>query len=533
MSKEIPILISKLMAPRTSEAIIRDRLGPLMDEIAGKKITVVTAGAGYGKTTLVAQAVRGRDTVWYRLDGLDRDFPTFLHHLIAGVRRIYPDFGRETSRRLEEGETLSLEYKGVAALFVHELSRALKRDIMIVLDDYHAVQDSPLVRDTVQLLAENLCPPSHLILISRSEISLQLSRLRIMREVLDISQDELIFTSDEIRQLFRQHLRIELGDDTLEILREKTSGWISALILFTNSIRQKTTMDVEQEVRRLKGSERLISDYLAENVFSLLKQELKTFLLKTSILSRLNALFCNRLLKISNAGKILGRLHESHLFTFALDEEGQEYCYHQLFQEYLQAALMREMGSGEKGRLHLEAARLLEEGGELEDAVRHYLMAGSFEQASTILEGMTMSLIGSGRKELMNALGEMIPEPFFHSHPWLEYQRGFTHMFSGDISEAGACFNRALALFKERHDQQGIERCLSIMAMGLYLAGDFPSAEEILKELLMSPSLIPLLKVEALIHLVFITSQTGRMEESDACYAKALGSLPDIGDAGL
>ena len=349
-----------------------------------------------------------------------------------------------------------------------------------------------------------------------------------MREVLDISQDDLIFTSEEIRQFFQQLFRIDLTEESLEVLYAKTAGWVSALILFFHSIRQKNTMDIEQEIHRLKGSGRLISDYLAENVYALLHTELKSFLLKTSILSRLNALFCNRLLNISNAAKILRRLQKSHLFTFVLDEEGQEYCYHHLFQEYLQTALSREMGSEEKDRLHLQAAQILEESGDDEEAARHYLNAGAFELACPILERMSMALIGSGRLELMNAFLEKIPEPFFHPHPWLEYQRGFTHIFSGRFMEARNCFFKALVLFKEKQDQHGIDSCLNTMAIGLYLRGDFASAEKIFEELLKSPSLSLSSRVEALIHLVFITSQYGKLEESDRYYEKALMFMPGI-----
>ncbi len=251
---------------------------------------------------------------------------------------------------MEEGQTLSLEYKGIITLFIHELHTKLKKDIMIVLDDYQSVQETPMIRDAVQLLTEHLCASAHLILISRSEIPLKLSRLRTMREVLDINPEDLLFTSEEISQFFAQLFGITLSQDSLEILHAKTSGWVSALILFFHSIRQKDLADIELEVQRLTGSRRLISDYLAENVYARLQPELKQFLMKTSILPRLNAVFCNKLLGIMNASDILGYLQKSHLFTFVLDEEGQEYCYHQLFQEFLQGALNRELGdTGKRG----------------------------------------------------------------------------------------------------------------------------------------------------------------------------------------
>jgi ATP/maltotriose-dependent transcriptional regulator MalT/two-component SAPR family response regulator len=530
MAKGIPILHSKLMAPRTTDTITRDKLQPLKSEIPKKKIITVTAGAGYGKTTFIAQAVQGYDTVWYRLDNLDRDLTTFMHHLIEGVRRMYPDFGQEIIKRMEESQTLGLEYKGIITLFIHELDTRLEKDIMIVLDDYHSVQDSPMIRDAVQLLTEHLCASAHLILISRSEIPLQLSRLRTMREVLDINPEDLLFTSEEIRQFFAQLFGITLTSASLEILHAKTSGWVSALILFFHSIRQKDLADIELEVQRLTGSKRLISDYLAENVYARLQPELKQFLMKTSILPRLNAVFCNKLLGILNASDILGYLQKSHLFTFVLDEEGQEYCYHQLFQEFLQGALKRELGNTEKEGLHREAAQILEESGDEEAAVHHYLMAGAYGQACTVLERISLALISSSRLELMNAYLEKIPEPYFNSHPWIEFLRAIANIFSGRFLEAKNSLMKAHSLFSAIKDQMGIDSCLNTMAMGLYLNGDFHQAEKIFQELLKSPSLDPILRVEALIHLVFITSQYGKIEESDAHYGNALKFMPDIED---
>jgi LuxR family transcriptional regulator, maltose regulon positive regulatory protein len=530
MAKGIPILHSKLMAPRTADTVTRDKLRALLSEIPKKKIITVTAGAGYGKTTFIAQAVQGFDTVWYRLDNLDRDLTTFMHHLIEGVRRMYPDFGQEIIKRLDENLNLGLEYKGIITLFIHELHTKLKKDIMIVLDDYHSVQDSPMIRNAVQLLTEHLCTSAHLILISRSEIPLKLSRLRTMREVLDINPEDLLFTTEEIRQFFTQLFGITLTSDSLEILHAKTSGWVSALILFFHSIRQKDLEDIELEVQRLTGSRRLISDYLAENVYARLQPELKQFLIKTSILPRLNALFCNKLLGILNASDILGNLQKSHLFTFVLDEEGQEYYYHQLFQEFLQGVLKRELGNTEKEGLHRDAARILEENGDEEAAVHHYLTAGAYEQACTVLERIRPALINSSRLELMNAYMEKIPEPYFNSHPWIEFIRTIANLFSGRILEGRNGLIKTYSLFSAAQDQVGIDSCLNIMATGLYFKGDFHQAEKIFEELLKSPSLDPILRVEALIHLVFITSQYGKIEESDAHYGNALKFMPEIED---
>jgi LuxR family maltose regulon positive regulatory protein len=265
--------------------------------------------------------------------------------------------------------------------------------VIFILDDFHAVGDSPPIRQALTFFMENLPPLVHLVIISRSEVPLPLSRLRAMREVRDVRTSDLLFSVDEVRHFAQQSFRVSLTEESTGILHEKAAGWVSALILFFHSLHRKTPNDIEQDIHAIKGSSRIISDYLDENVFSHLNREIRDFLIRTSILSRLNAPFCDRYLGISNSSGILMQLEKSHLFTFALDEDNQEYCYHQLFQEFLQNALQQELGIDGTRLLHEQAARILEQDGNDEEAVHHSLMAGSFDKACTILDRLCLRLI--------------------------------------------------------------------------------------------------------------------------------------------
>jgi ATP/maltotriose-dependent transcriptional regulator MalT len=204
MDRRIQILNSKLLLPRSSDTIRRERLYPLLDEIPKKRLTTVIAGAGYGKTTLIAEVGKylGLDTVWYSLDTSDRDFMPFLSYLIEGLKRYSPELGVETFRRIDDVQILNREREAILTVFLSEIEKLVKNDLIIVLDDYHLIQDSNEMNESLKFLLEHLPPLVHLIIISRSDPDLPLSKLRAIREVLDIREADLVFALSEIERLY-------------------------------------------------------------------------------------------------------------------------------------------------------------------------------------------------------------------------------------------------------------------------------------------------------------------------------------------
>jgi DNA-binding SARP family transcriptional activator len=342
----------------------------------------VVAGAGYGKTTAVAQisAPLNVSTVWYRLDESDRDFATFLSYLLAGIRQYFPEIGAETAGKLEGGKNLSRELESVLTTFLSELDEVAEEGLIIVLDDYHTVQDRPEIRKAVAFLLKHATPDLHFILISRANIDLPLSRLQAMREVIEITEEDLAFTAHETSQLFSQLFDITLNQSTAETVQQKTGGWISGLMLLYHSLRGKSSQEIEKTLQRLPGTVKTISRYLEENVFDSLSEETRKFLLLTSILPRLQVEFCDRFLNIENSLSILNHLEKNHLFTYGLDEERQWFSYHHLFRTFLRKKLAHELGNDEVSNLHNEAAALLEEMGESGEGLSEYLTAEQLSQ---------------------------------------------------------------------------------------------------------------------------------------------------------
>ncbi len=316
-AQNIKVLNSKLLIPRFSDTIGRERLRPLFSEIGEKRISTIVAGAGYGKTTLIAQACEALDlnTIWYRLDSFDKDFITFITYLIAGIRQYYPDLGQETFQRINDARILSREREAVLTVLLSEIESSVKKDLVIVLDDYHLIHESTEINGALNFLTEHLPRCVHLVIISRFDPQMQLSRYRARRDVLDITEDDLAFTIPEIRELYQQLFNISLQKQNIETLFKKTDGWVSGLILFYHSFKGKTPVEIEELLQKLKGSHKIVFNYLEENVYDLLPNEIMNFLTKTSILSRLNINFCNRFLEITDSKDILKYLEEKHLFT--------------------------------------------------------------------------------------------------------------------------------------------------------------------------------------------------------------------------
>jgi len=386
--RSLNILSSKLLAPQAADTVARERLYPLFAEIPQKKLTTVIAGTGYGKTTFITQAHNhlNLNTVWYRLEPSDGDFIVFLSYLTAGIQKYSPGFGAETCRWLVKNKNLEQSREAVLTIFLKELENVVNKKLMIVLDDYHTVQCSREIKSSLDFLITHFPPEVHLILISRFDVNLPLSRLRAARQTVDIRERDLAFTPDEINRLYSQLFYISLKQESLEILHRKTEGWVSGLILFYHALKAKEPAEIEKLLLTLKGSQKLIFSYLEENVYNLLTDEKKEFLVKTSILPRVNAEFCDQLLNMHNSRDILKDLEENHLFTSSFDDTDDWYTYHQLFRDFLQTKLITELGCKAVLELYKKAAGLLENFDENREAISDYLNTESFSKVLRLLK---------------------------------------------------------------------------------------------------------------------------------------------------
>jgi len=529
------VLHSKLTKPHIAKMTERERLYPMMAEILTKRLTTVIAGAGFGKTTLIAQAAErlNTKTLWYRLDSSDKDFTTFIGYLIAGLQDYDARFGEKTCQRIAQAQVIHREREAILRAFLNELESMITKTLLIILDDYHSIAESTEVRETISFLLENIPASIHLILISRIDPGLPLSRLRSTRDVLDIRERDLTFTPAEIEELYGRLFTIKLKAASLKILHSRTGGWAAGLILVYHYSRGKSPEDIEGFLANLKGSHRFIANYLEENVYHLQPSAIKDFLCKTSILSRLNAVFCNRLLGITDAQEILRNLEKDHLFTFPFDEERQWYSYHHLFQEFLQTRLI-ELGQEVIVNLHRKAAKLWDERGQEEEAIKHYLAAGEIIPACRLLATMgRRKLLKEGRLQLISSFIREIPEAHLSREPWIQYIQARVFELSGKPSEAIRTYEKAHRNFVDCGIAKYADVCLKGLGYNYFMIGDFQRAETILKELLTSVLDNARLRFDVLGLLIFTSSHLGKMSDADRYFTEAMAIFPGLNDGSL
>lgn len=531
MDSKINILNTKLRFSGSTDTIIRKRFKSIHKDMIKKRLTTVIAGAGYGKSTLIHQALEptGLPSIWYRLDRYDKDLETFLFYLITGMRRYYFRFGERTLSAMEHYSDLNSDYKRVITVLLNELDECVEDHAFIVLDDYHTVFDSNQIRQAIDFIIENLQNRIHLIIISRIDPGLQLSIYVARREVLEIRDRDLAFSFSETKQLYSQIFNLELKDQTLESIRQKSGGWVSALILFFHVLNVKKSKEIESFLIGLEGSNQVISKYIEENVYNCLSDETKNFLIKTSILNRIDVDFCNRFLNIDNSMTILKNLEEKHLFTYPMDEERQTFCYHQLFIEFLQDKFRQTFGQEKICTLHGEAARLMETMCCDEDALRHYLAANQVENACILLSKISTILWSKGIQIIYSNISN-IPDVYWLDSPWVIYLQALCAEYSGRHIDAIELFETAYAAFQDADSVTGVQLCLGALGHNYLHSGYLIKAETALTTLTTQFSNNPELAVSSLVFLIESSISLGKKEEADRLFHKALSLSLDIRD---
>ncbi len=505
----------------------RRRLNALFDHIRSSKAITITAGAGYGKTTLAAQACQsqGLKTAWYRLDPSDGDLIVFIHYLITSIRRHFKGFGDQSLERIHCAEQLKTEQRSLLMVLLHEMEQHIDDHLIVVLDDFHLIEESPEIQGAMTFLLQHLPDQIHFLIISRKAVNIGLPRLIAGRRAFNITEKELAFEKSEMDELYRQIFKLPLRRKELTALVQKTGGWPAGLILFHYTLRDKAPEEIGEQISRLTGNSNLFGAYFEENVFNVLPEPTKTFLLKTSLLSQLNVHFCNQLLDIANAGEILQRLEKLHLFTFALDESRDTYHYHHLLKDFLRARLAINTDAQDIARLNRSIAALWEEHQAYTEAIGHYLAAQDHAAACNVLVKNGPAMIEEGKLNQIILFCRQIPEPLLEKEPWIKYLLGRALFLKGKTREALETVESARRRFETQGDEYGAGLCISRLAAGYFILSDFVKAELMLKEVLTRVRHTPNTYAYSLGSLIFVTSRLGKIDQADHYYQEASTSI--------
>jgi len=377
------LLATKLYLPHPQPSFVpRPRLLDMLDEALVRGLILVCAPAGFGKTALLADWIRrgGRPVAWLSLDAGDSDPARFWRHVVAALDRARPGIAERVTALL--GPPAPPSFEGLVTALINELAvQPADGEVLLVLDDYHLIDSAP-VHASLTFLLEHLPPGVHLVLAGRADPPLALARLRARRQLAELRAADLRFTADEAAALLIEAVG-ELPDAAVAALGARTEGWAAGLQLAALSLRGRA--DVAGFVATFSGSHRHVLDYLTEEVLERQPEQVRGFLLETSVLERLSGELCDAVAGRTDGQAMLEAVEAAGLFLVPLDEVRGWWRYHQLFADLLRARLQQER-PGRVAGLHRNAASWHEKHGLADDAVRHAVAAGEMSRAARLIE---------------------------------------------------------------------------------------------------------------------------------------------------
>jgi LuxR family transcriptional regulator, maltose regulon positive regulatory protein len=510
------ILLTKITPPpRSSRTLLRNRILRVLEEAMDYRLTIVQAGAGYGKSTaLIDLAEKIRPLIWYQMSDDDNDPLIFLLHLIQATQRVFPQLKGLPIPLLEtwDGSQGPLPCEQVVDQYLNVLSDGVHESTLVVLDDLHYLTWTEITCILDRLIA-HVASNLHFLIATRPPLKLpNLARWRAHGEVLNVEQSVLAFTPDEINTLFSEHFNYELTNDEAESLYSSTEGWPVAIQLIWQSLRSGASASIEDALDWQAASLDSLFEILAGEVFEGLPDDVKDFLLKTSVLRMLQPDACDALRRsqYTNVGAngapefvsstaMLSYLRNHDLFivdqgnldssmrasrtrnemSFNFDAP-LRIRYHNIFQNFLQQQAAPE----ELCLFHKRAGEYYLSQQNLEEAIYHYLQAQDTKKTAELLDPYGATLLSLGRHDTLAIFLDRLPPETLQQHPNLLYYLGEIARLHSRFNEALGWYQQAEVMWRERNQRQGIGRALRGQAR-IYLDTVNPSrAEELLQQAL-------------------------------------------------
>lgn len=465
----LPIL-RKDVVPR-ARLVERLNAGLWQEEGFVRRLTLVSAAAGYGKTTLVTawlQSVPIKYT-WLSLDEGDNDPRRFLAYLLAALRQIEAGTGKAVEAMLQSPQPPPGD--AILTVLVNDLA-AIPQPFILILDDYHALHTPP-IHQQLNFLLEHQPPQMHLVIITREDPPFPLARLRARGQMIEIRQEELRFSLDECAGFLKQAMELNLSPADIAALERRTEGWIAGLQLAALSMRGRK--DLSAFIEAFTGSSHYVLDYLIEEVFKQQPVDVQDFLLKTAILDRLSGPLCDVVADRTDSRSLLEQLEHANLFIVPLDQSCTWYRYHNLFAELLRLRLHSTDTLSEKV-LHSRASRWFATEGLIPEAIHHALAASDWESAAELIQDSSVMLLGRG--ELVTLLGwlKALPDEAIYKRAELCRDYGWVLTLTGQLEAADAYLRQAEASVQD--DEALMGTVLVARAYNLRVRGDTSQAIE-------------------------------------------------------
>jgi LuxR family maltose regulon positive regulatory protein len=414
--KTITPLKTKLnIPPFRADWISRVRLDKKMDEGLERKLCLLSAPAGFGKTTLLVDWIHKSKirSAWLSLDKADNDPLQFLTYVILGLQTLKENIGQASLTMLQSPEPPPIE-----TILINLINDVLdvRTDFALTLDDYHLVEAQP-IHDMLAFVLENLPEQMHVIIATRSDPPLPLlARLRSQNQMIEVRATDLSFNTRETTDLFNNSLSMNLSASEIQQLETRTEGWIAGLQLAALSLQGRE--NPSGFIEEFKGDNRYITDYLTEEVLNRQPEQLRDFLLQTSILARLSGPLCDAVTRQNNSRQMLHTLEHTNLFLIPLDDERNWYRYHHLFADLLEQQLRLQQSELEN-ELHHRASQWLAKNGYKNEAVDHAFASQNNTRAAELIEEIAGIIWDHGRQSQLVRWLEKLPDETIEANPKL------------------------------------------------------------------------------------------------------------------
>ena len=422
-----PLLTTKLYIPQPRVDLIpRPRLIERMNSGLPGKVTLVSAPAGYGKSTVVSVWAQQLEqlVIWLSLDENDNDLARFLQYLVAAIQQVDQEIGLDVLDALDSPQTPQAEI--LITLLINGIT-AIGKQFVLVLDDCHEITNLE-VFESLEFLIDHQPREMHFVFCGRVDPLISLSRLRVSGVLSEFRSVDLRFTKLETTALLNDSMNLDLSIDEIVTLEKRTEGWIAGLQLAGLSLQQRD--DKHEFIHSFSGVHQHLFDYLIDEVVSLQPSEIRAFLCQTSILDRLNASLCDTTLGITNSKQILQELIDANLFLIPLNEEQSWFRYHHLFRDFLELCL-KEARLAQISILHQRAASWFEENGKDSEAFSHLISAEEYADAARLIERKAKGMLERSELAGLKKLVDVLPEKYVRQRPRLGIYHTWAMRLSG------------------------------------------------------------------------------------------------------
>ena len=452
------LIVTKLTHPRVrADLVDRPRLLALLDQGVERKLTLISTGPGYGKSTVIAawMATTHMPAAWLSLDERDNDPYTLFGYLAAALQTLDPQLGLQLQAQLTGVQAPPV--RQLVATLINELA-VVTRPFTLILDDFHLI-DSPEILEGFAQLVQNLPHMMRLVVTTRTDPPLPLLRMRARGELLELRSNELSFTIEETRALFERRYQLSLSERDLHDVQEWAEGWPVGLMLVGQRMQGQNPRAQRALLDLLAGDVRFVQDYLWQETIEQQSPECRRFLLETALLERFDANLCVQVTGMPEAGEMLRQLERENLFLIGLDGIGRWFRYHHLFGDVLRQRLDQDYSPAAIRELHRKAADWYLTHGTIEEAARHALAAEDWETALPLLDRICSGLIAHERVSSLRQWLEGVPTEVLQQAPRLGAWLAWALARHGKVEQALALIE-AVHAGRPADDRQAVSGLL-------------------------------------------------------------------------